>query len=260
MTLSTGFQPSLRGRRHSLLRLSSVAHRVEENIEQTVAVRRCAQYREAFRGAAVSFPVEVIAMDAPSAWVRRHGISVDVADIGGLEAAMAAGVDPLRVVMGFADSSAGPIRRAVGAGVGRVVINSAVQAAVLADAVTGRQRVLVEVTDQPVEALAAEVVGRDRLELIGLHRRLLAGEHAVSTVVTMIRAMRRVARESGVIPARLSLADIDVADWGCDPADLGAVSDAIDDAIETGCIAASSGRPAVNLAPSFAALVPTPKL
>lgn len=259
MTLSTGLQSSLRGRRHSLRRFRGVARRVEENIEQTVAVRRCAEYRKAFRGAAVSFPVEVIAMDAPSAWVRRHGVSVDVADISGLEAAIAAGVDPVRIVMGFADSSAGPIRRAAGAGVGRMVINSAAQAAVLADAVPWRQRVLLDVTDQPVQALAAEVVGRGRLDLIGLHRRLLPGEHAVSTVLTMICAMRRVAGKYGVIPARLSLADIDVADWGCDPADLGAVSNVIDDAVETGCIASCFGRPAVNLAPSFAALVPAAK-
>lgn len=243
-----------------MLRFRSVARRVEQNIEQTVAVRRCAEYRRAFRGAAVSFPAEVITMDAPSAWVRRHGVSIDVADISELEAAIAAGVDPQRIVMGFADSSAGPIRRAVGAGVGRVLINSAAQAAVLADAVPWRQRVLLDVTDQPVQTLAAEIVGHGRLDLIGLHRRLLPGEYGFSTVERMICAMRRVAREYAVIPARLSLADIDVADWGCDPVDLGAVSDVIDDAVETGCIASCFGRPAVNLAPSLAALVPTARL
>ena len=54
----------------------------------------------------------------------------------------------------------------------------------------------------------------------------------------------------------LSLADVDVADWGRTAVDLTAMADTIGDAVETGCIAARFGRPAVNVSPSVAALVP----
>ena len=76
--------------------------------------------------------------------------------------------------------------------------------------------------------------------------------------MTMIDAMRCIARRHGVIPARLSLADVDVANWGCDPADISNVSSAIDDAIESGCIAARFAHPAVNVSPSPGALLPAP--
>ncbi len=95
-----------------------------------------------------------------------------------------------------------------------------------------------------------------RLNLIGLHRRFTPGEPGAPAVVATIAAMQRIAKQHGVIPARLSLAEVDVADWGRNAADLTAMSDAIGDAVETGCIAARFGRPAVNVSPSAAALMP----
>ncbi len=144
----------------------------------------------------------------------------------------------------------------VDAGVGRVVVNSSTDLADLAASVVRRQRVLIEVTDRPVEGLAEDVVASQRLDLIGLHRHLSPGEPGATAVVAMIAAMRRIAEQHGVIPARLSLADVDVADWGRTAVDLTALADAIGDAVETGCIAARFGRPAVNVSPSVAALVP----
>lgn len=179
----------------SALRLHAVTERSDTRLDGAVAVRRCAQYRKAFRWAAVD------------------------------------------------------------AGVGRIVVNSATHIAELAATALRRQRVLIQSTDRPVEELAEDVVASECLDLIGLHRRLMPGDPGAAAVGAMIAAMERISQQHGVIPARLSLADVDVADWGRNVADLTAMSDAIGDAIETGCITAGFGRPAVNVSPSAAALV-----
>jgi len=137
----------------SALRLHAVVERSDARLDGAVAVRRCAQYRKAFRWAAVSYPADVLSLDAPSAWIRRHGVSIDVGDGDELETALSAGVDPLRVMMHQCGPQAAPVRDVVDAGVGRVV-------------------------------------------------------------VATIAAMQRIAKQHGVIPARLSLADVDVADRG----------------------------------------------
>jgi hypothetical protein len=240
----------------SALRLHAVAERSDARLDGAVAVRRCAQYRRAFRWAAVSYPVDVLSLEAPSAWIRRHGVSVDVGDGFELETALSAGVDPLRVIMHQSDPQGAPVRDMVDAGVGRVVVNSAANVAALAAVAFRRQRVLLQVTDRPVEEVARRVVASERLDLIGLHGRLTPGEPGAAAVVAMISAMQRIANQLGVIAARLTLADVDVADWGRNATDLTAMSDAIGDAIETGCIAARFGRPAVNVSPSAAALLP----
>lgn len=108
----------------SALRLHAVADRSDARLDGAVAVRRCAQYRRAFRWAAVSYPVEVLSLDAPSAWIRRHGVSVDVGDGDDLETALSAGVDPFRMIMHQAGQHATPARDVISAGVGRVVVNS----------------------------------------------------------------------------------------------------------------------------------------
>ena len=238
----------------SALRLYAVPERSDARLDGAVAVRRCAQYRKAFRWAAVSYPVDVLSLDTPSAWIRRHGVSVDVGDDDELETALSAGIDPLRVIM----HQSGPqVRNLADAGVGRVVVNNSTNVAVLAATASRPQRVLVHVTaDRLVEELAQDVMASGRLNLIGLHRCFTPGEPGAPAVVATIAAMQRVATRHGVIPARLSLAGVDVADWGRNAADLSAMSDAISDAVETGCIAARFGRPAVNVSPSAAALMP----
>ena len=236
-------------------RLHAVAERSDARLDGAVSVRRCAQYRKAFRWAAVSYPVDVLSLDAPSAWIRRHGVAVDVGNGDELEAALSAGVDPLRVIMHQSGSQPAPARDVVDAGVGRVVVNNSTNVADLAASVSRPQRVLIQMTDQSVEGLAADVVAAECLDLIGLHRRLTPGEPGAAAVVAMIAKMQRIAM-LGVIPVRLSLGDVDVADWGRNAVGLTAMSDAIGDAIETGCIAARFGRPSVTVSPSTAALVP----
>ena len=116
----------------SALRLHAVAQRSDARLDGAVAVRRCAQYRKAFRWAAVSYPVYVLSLHAPSAWIRRHGVSVDVGDDDELKTALSAGVDPFRVILHKSGMQTAPVRDVVEAGVGRVVVNSATDIAELA--------------------------------------------------------------------------------------------------------------------------------
>ena len=147
--------------------VSPAVQRLDPRLDITVALRRCATYRKALRGAAISYPADVLWMEPVATWVRRHGACVDVSSAEELELAVAKGIPPRRLVMHRADATARPIRLAVDAGAGRFVVDSAQQIAVLADSARRTQRVLVDVTAQPADALAAEVMAHPRLDLIG---------------------------------------------------------------------------------------------
>lgn len=227
----------------------------DPRLTEAVMLRRCAQYRKAFRCAAVSYPDDVLGLQVPAEWVKRHGVAVDVADTDGVDLALARGVLPQRIIMHASDPKAVALVQAAEAGAGRFVVNSLSQVGILADAASHRQRVLIDVTDDN-DALVAAVVAGAGLDMIGVHRRLGSGEDGRATVLAMIATMREISRRYSVIPARLSLGDVDVADWGCDPEDLAAIAAAVDDAVEDGCIVGRFPSPAVNVAPSCAALTP----
>lgn len=228
----------------------------DPRLNDTVALRRCAQYRKAFRGAAVSYPADILRLGAPTDWVKRHGVGVDVADRAGLALALAVGVVPQRIIMHGSDQALPALAEAATAGAGRFVVNSPQQVGALAGSGSQRRRVLVEVVDENADELVAAVISGVGLDMIGVHRDLRGGEDGCGTVRTMIAQMRSIARRYQLIPARLSLGGVDCAEWDCAPDDLAAIAVALDDAVEDGCIAARFPRPAINIAPSRAALIP----
>jgi hypothetical protein len=82
----------------------------------TVALRRCAMYRKAFRGAVINFPAGLLSQDSVARWVRRHGVGVDVASDDDLDQAVTAGISLSHIVMHRADGFTAPIRLAANAG------------------------------------------------------------------------------------------------------------------------------------------------
>ena len=68
-------------------------------VDETVALRRFALYRDAFRGTAVSYPAAVLGFDALATWIQRHGVTVDVTTDLELDFALAKGIEPMRIVM-----------------------------------------------------------------------------------------------------------------------------------------------------------------
>jgi diaminopimelate decarboxylase len=236
-----------------------VAHSLDPRLDVTVALRRCATYRKALRAAAISYPAGILWMEPVSNWVNRHGVSVDVTSAEELEVAVAEGISPPRLVMRCADATARPIRLAVNAGVGRFVVHSGQQVALLASCAQRPQRLLVDMTETSADVLTADVMARHRLDLIGLHCRLGdAGRDAASErLQEMIAQMSWIRSKHDVILTRMSIAEFHAAEVGCDRSYLRVVSEALDEALDDACARYRYPRPALVVAIRRSALSPT---
>ena len=236
---------------------SPVAEPLDPRLDVTIALRRCATYRKAFRGAAISYPAGILWMDPVADWVKRHGVNVDVTSVDELDLAVAKGISPSRLIMHRDDATARPIRLAVNAGVGRFVVDSGQQIAMLASSAQGPLRVLVDVTTQSADALATEVMSRQRLDLIGLHSRLGDSdqETAGDTVGEMIAQMSWIRRKHGVILTRVSLAEAAATEL-CERSYLRGVAEDLDEAVDDACARYRYPRPALVLPMRRSALDP----
>ena len=225
-------------------------------VDETVALRWCALYRKIFRRSAMSYPADLLRLGAVAAWVSRHGVGVDVTTVDELDYALAADVSPLRIVM-HGELSVTNLC-ALDAGVGKFVVKSGKQVVTLAGAAQRIQLVLIDVTDQCAEDMAAEVVSTNRLDLIGLHCQLgdADDETAADIVRGMISQMSRVRRKHGVILTRLSLGGLETTAGSGDRSDLRRAAELLDDAVEDGCARHRYPRPALVLSPSRGALLP----
>ncbi|HEY1622735.1 MAG TPA: diaminopimelate decarboxylase [Streptosporangiaceae bacterium] len=117
--------------------------------EQDVRTR-CREYLEAFgQDAGVYYAAKAFCSRAMLRWVSEEGLGVDVCTGGELEVALAAGVSPDMITMHGNNKSLDELTRAVGAGVGHIVLDSFEEIARLAYVVSetaARPRVLIRVT------------------------------------------------------------------------------------------------------------------
>jgi hypothetical protein len=227
-------------------------------IDEIVALRRSALYRKAFRGIAVSYPAELLDFDAVAAWIQREGVTIDVTNADELDRAIAAGIDPTHIVMHSHGRVAAPIRRALNAGTARFVVDASCQIAILANNSDRTQPVVVDVTEHARDTLAAEVLTRRGLELIGLHCRLDDPDDAIGAVKLreMIEEMARIRRHHGVLLTRISLAGFGVGEHGLELRILRRVAEAIGEVVGEACAHHRYPRPALTVSPSRAALLP----
>ena len=237
----------------------TIAQPLDPRLDVTIALRRCATYRKALRAGAISYPAGILWMEPVSNWVKRHGVSVDVTTADELEVAVAEGISPPRLVMHCVDATARPIRLAVNAGVGRFVVHSGQQIGLLASCAQRPQRLLIDVTNHTADALAAEIMARQRLDLIGLHSGLgdADRETAGDRVQEMIAQMSWIRGKHGVILTRVSLAEFQAAEAGCDRSLLRGISDDLDEAIDDACARYRYPRPALVVAMRRSALSPS---
>ena len=156
------------------------------------------------------------------------------------------------------DGAVGPTRLAVNARIGRFVVNSSQQIAIVAGGDRGPRRVLVDVTSESAGALATEVASRGRLDLIGFHCQLGdAGDDAArSAVFDMVGQMSRIRREYGVILTRLSFAEDEASDWRCERSDVSRVAEVLNDAVEDASARYRYPQPVLVLSPRRSALLP----
>jgi diaminopimelate decarboxylase len=219
------------------------------------ALARLHTYRKVFRGAAISCPAQMLAQPDAAMAVRKQGHAVDVRSYDELTLALSVDIPASRIVMHDDGITAAPIRCAVNAGVGRLVVACCHQVTVLASCAQRPQRVLVDVTTDcaTATATAAAVCARRRLNLIGLHAGLTPTAHPTDyadVVEQMIGQMADIRREHDVILTRVSLAG--GAALSSTPAGVGelrALAAALDDAVDEACARFRFPRPALVLAP-----------
>jgi len=110
---------------------------------------RCRAWRAAFDGADVYYAAKAFLSTAVARWVDEEGLSLDVCTGGELAVALRAGFPPERLLFHGNNKSVVELERAVHAGVGRVVVDSAHELARLAAVTTAagvRQRVYLRIT------------------------------------------------------------------------------------------------------------------
>ncbi len=158
---------------------------------------RARTYAAAFDGADVFYAGKAFLSTAVAAIIAEEGLGIDVCTAGELAIALRAGVDPARIALHGNNKSIAELTAAVRAGVGRIVLDSALEIERLAEvaaAAGARPAVLIRVTvgveahthefiataheDQKFgfslasgQALAAvgSVLDKDNLQLLGLH-------------------------------------------------------------------------------------------
>jgi diaminopimelate decarboxylase len=220
-------------------------------LDQAIALRRCAMYRKAFRGTAIGYPAAAIRLDAIAGWMRREGVTVDVASADELDWAVVAGIHPSHIVMHGLDEAAGLIDF----GVGRVIVESAEQMAMLRPCATGARAVLVDVTDA---CLDSPLIVDRRVKFHGLHYRADGADIAglAEIISAMIAEMAGITRKWGGVLSRLSVGGVDLTDGEIDPRILRRVAQTINEVTEEACIRFRYPRPALTLSPSPITLLP----
>jgi diaminopimelate decarboxylase len=199
---------------------------------------RCRGFREAFGpGTQISYAAKAFCCRGVLRWVVAEGLGVDVCTGGELEVALQAGVPPQLITLHGNNKLPGELDQAVAAGVGRIVVDSALEItrlARLAQRAAVRPRVLVRVTTG-VEAAAHEfvatahddqkfgfslssgaadeavrqVLAHPELDLAGLHSHIGSQIHDTAGFDVAARRVLelagRIAAEHGVTIAELNL-------------------------------------------------------
>ena len=227
-------------------------------VDETVTLRRCALYRKAFKGIAVSYPAALLEFDTLAAWIRRERVTVDVTSAGELDRAIAAGIDPTHIVMHPQGRAAAPIRGAIIAGAARFVVGSSQQVAVLAESTEQKQRIVIDATDGSACGLASEVLAHRGLDLIGLHCKLDEPDEVIGAVKLreQIAEMSWIRHEHSVLLTRISAEGLHIAEHCLAPRILRGVAEAIGEVIGDACARHRYPRPALTLSPSRVALLP----
>src|ERR1019366_1114438 len=249
---------------------------------------RCRAFHDAFGpAAAVTYAPKAFCCRGVLRWVCEEGLGVDVCTGGELEVALQAGVAPELITLHGNNKLADELERAVGVGVGRIVIASLAELARL-PRIAGRPgsprpKVLVRVTTG-VEAAAHEfvatahddqkfgfslgsgaadeavrqVLASPALELAGLHSHM--GSQIYDPAGFEIAAHRvlelavRIRNQHGISISELNLGGgFGIAYTAADdPADVHVIARSLRDIMDTQCRLAGLPRPRLTVEPGRA--------
>ncbi|ORW96134.1 diaminopimelate decarboxylase [Mycobacterium sp. IEC1808] len=230
-------------------------------------------YRAALPAAELIYAGRALLSAAVAGWAAEEGAGVEVCSGGELATALTGEVPPSNIVLNGTAKSAGELDDAVAAGVGRIVIDTPNEIALLAGRVRRRQRVLLRVIpdveggDQTFgftlaggQAAGAvkRLVGEPWLDLVGLHCPLgsqladvgLYGE----AIQQMLALMAEVRDRHDVVLTELSLGGGHAVpyrngDPELNPQTFGTVIDA---ALQSACAQNDYPRPRIVMGPGRA--------
>ncbi len=241
---------------------------------------RIRRYRAALPGVDVIYAGRALLSAAVAGWAAAEGAGVDVCSGGELATALTGEVPPSKIVLNGNAKTAGELDDAVAAGVGRIVIDTPYEIALLAGRVRRRQRVLIRVIpDIDAGAMRAgvldqkfgfalagghasnavkRVLGEPWLDLVGLHCQLGSQLADVGlygrAIEQMVALMAEVRDRHGVVLTELNLGGGHAVpyrsgDPELDPRALGTVIDA---ALQSTCAEYGYPRPRIVLQPGRA--------
>lgn len=261
-------------------------------LDETDFRARCRAWAEAFgKDADVFYAGKAFLSRAVVRWLKEEGLNLDVCSGGELATALSAGMPAERIAFHGNNKSEAEIRRAVEAGVGRIVLDSfqeIVRVAHIAQSLGKRQRVQIRVTvgveahthefiataheDQKfgialAGGQAAEAVRRalklDGLELIGIHSHIgsqifdMAGfEVSARRVVQLLAEVRD---EHGVELPEIDLGGgLGIAYTSeDDPREPHEIAKALGEIVTRECESAGLATPRISVEPGRAIVGPT---
>ncbi|MGW4325819.1 diaminopimelate decarboxylase [Nocardia sp. NPDC004573] len=244
---------------------------------------RCRAYRKAFPEAEIIYAGKALMIRAVMEWVTGEGLSVDVCSAGELAVALAAGVEPRRIVLHGNGKSFDELATAVHMGIGRIVVDSHTEITLLSALATKPQQVLlrlspgIDVHGHPAVRTgvhdqkcgfplgsdsAAEAIDRlmrqPNLTLVGLHCHLGSQidnpDHYGEAVRRMVGAMAQVRQDHGAVLTQLDLGGGHAVAYrgGDTEMNLPELADILEDALDAACARHHFPRPAIALEPGRA--------
>jgi diaminopimelate decarboxylase len=221
---------------------------------------RIRRYRAALPEARLAYAGKALLTTAVAKWVVEEGDGLVVCSPGELATALIAGVDPNQIVVHGMATTPGELCKAANAGVGRIVVDSPTQVALLAAGARRPQAVQIRVslTDGYAVDAIQRALDQPMLHLVGLQCHVGSGVTDASlygeAIRRMVPLMADVRARHGVILTELNIGGGQGVPHGSgDPElDLDALRDFVDDALDASCAAERFPRPTVVVEPGRA--------
>jgi hypothetical protein len=222
-------------------------HRADksEDHDHSGLIRRCIQWRKAFRDVDVAYPATLLTIPLAAKWIRDCGGVVDTRSPQGIMFGLSAGIAPARMHFHCGEARGRAIHDAVGLGVGQFVLDSHTGVAMLAACAERPQRVLVDISPYAEDGVIASVLREDRLTLAGLYSEYDSPEDAVLRLVEQSADIRH---SRNVLLCRMALGIRGSHE------SLESLAESIDDTLEDSCARFRFPRPALTVCPDWAAL------
>ena len=244
---------------------------------------RARRYRTLLRGTRIVYAAKALLTTELARWVSDEGLGLDVCSAGELAVAVAAGLDPRRIVVHGNAKSTRELQAAAAADAGRIVIDGATELALLASQLRTPRQVLIRVTpDVDIHAhpavttgvtdqkfgfaiaggdallAARRVLDQPMLRLVGLHFQLGSQvtdpEAYGESIRRTIALMADVRSRHGVVLTELNIGGGHAVPYvvGDDELDLDELAGVIDDALDDACAAERFPRPSIVVEPGRA--------